>query len=277
MSQHAVDDLESDGCKFYLRAMELLTQDGIKFLVGGAYALERHAGIVRRTKDFDIFLMPEDIQHALHVLSEGGYQTELVFSHWLAKAHQGDDLLDLIFSSGNGICRVDREWFEHSVPGVVLGTQQHLCPPEETIWQKAFIMERDRCDSADVAHLLRARGAELDWKRLLRRFGEHWRVLYAHLILFGFIYPDEATQIPVDVMETLAARLACETPLIPGDKQICRGTLLSATQYLIEITVEGYTDGRVKPLGRMSQKQVAQWTDNFASQIAKLGVPTEQC
>ena len=52
-------------------------------------------------------------------------------------------------------------------------------------------MERERYDGADIAHLLRARADQLAWRRLLRRFGPHWRVLLGHLVLFGFVYPGE--------------------------------------------------------------------------------------
>jgi hypothetical protein len=58
---------------------------------------------------------------------------------------------------------------------------------EETIWSKAFVMERERYDGADIAHLLRASAERLDWHRLLERFDAHWPVLLSHLILFGFI------------------------------------------------------------------------------------------
>ena len=47
-----------------------------------------------------------------------------------------------------------------------------------------------------MAHLLHAIGRDLDWDRLLRRFGPHWRVLMAHLVLFGYIYPSDRTRIP---------------------------------------------------------------------------------
>lgn len=52
-------------------------------------------------------------------------------------------------------------------------------------------MERERFDGADVAHIILKRGKRLDWGRLLSRFGEHWRVLLSHLILFDYIYPSE--------------------------------------------------------------------------------------
>src|SRR5262245_47032132 len=111
MTLHSVDDLDSAGSTFYRHAVEVLNKRKIPFLVGGAYALECHTGIVRRTKDLDIFVLPEDVRRVLKTLAKAGYQTELTFPHWLGKAFHGDDFLDVIFNSGNGICRVDSQWF----------------------------------------------------------------------------------------------------------------------------------------------------------------------
>ena len=108
-----------------------------------------------------------------------GYETELVFSHWLAKIRSPEGFIDVIFSSGNGVATVDDGWFEHATRGRVLGVPVKIAPAEETIWSKAFVMERERYDGADVAHLILAHGERLDWKRLLARFGPHWRVLLA--------------------------------------------------------------------------------------------------
>ena len=41
---------------FYVRTLAVLIEAGIPFLVGGAYALAKHAGIERHTKDLDIFV-----------------------------------------------------------------------------------------------------------------------------------------------------------------------------------------------------------------------------
>src|SRR5687767_5101973 len=109
---YSVDDLDSLGCRFYRAALRHLIDAHIPFLVGGAYALETHTGIVRRTKDFDIFMVRENVKPALHVLSCAGYQTELTFPHWIAKAFCGEDFIDIIFSSGNGMCPVDEAWFQ---------------------------------------------------------------------------------------------------------------------------------------------------------------------
>ena len=93
----------------------------------------------------------------------------------LGKGYRGEDFVDVIFSSGNGVARVDEEWFERAVAEEVLGYPTRLIPAEEMIWSKAFVQERERFDGADIAHLIRSRGEGLDWERLLRRFGRHWR------------------------------------------------------------------------------------------------------
>ena len=185
-----------DKAELYRTALEMLNRSGVPYMVGGTYAFQYYAGISRTTKDFDIFVRPRDVQRILEVLTRAGFKTEIAFSHWLAKAHHGDKFIDVIYSSGNGVAEVDDEWFAHAVDEEVLGAPVKLCPPEEMIWSKAMIMERERYDGADVAHLLRHCSGLLNWERLVRRFGNNWRVLLSHLVLFGFIYPGERALIP---------------------------------------------------------------------------------
>jgi hypothetical protein len=239
------DDLEPRLYNFYFAAISTLKQAQVPFLVGGAYALACHTGIVRHTKDFDIFTRPKDCERVLEVLSAAGYRTELTDPCWLAKAFSGEDFVDVIFSSGNCVAEVDDAWFEYAIDAKVFGLAVQLCPAEETIWSKAFVMERERYDGADVAHLLRAYGDRLDWNRLLNRFDTHWRVLLSHLILFGFIYPYERTRIPPSVMETLLDRLRDEAQPPPTAGRLCQGTLLSKAQYASDVDRWGYQDARL--------------------------------
>jgi hypothetical protein len=206
--------LDPETRAFYCRALTRLNRSGVPYLVGGAYAFERYTGIARHTKDLDVFVRESDVERALAALAAEGCRGEITFPHWLAKAYCGEHFVDIIFSSGNGVAPVDDDWFRHAVAESVLGIPAQLVPAEEMIWQKALIMERERFDGADVAHLLRARGQHLDWDRLLRRFGEHWPVLLSHLVLFGFIYPAERDRIPADVMQELLRRqqAATKTP-----------------------------------------------------------------
>src|ERR1700730_13610696 len=177
-------------------ALVQMTRTGIPFLVGGGHALRRYTKGARGTKDLDVFVCRRDALALLRALSAGGFKTDLTFPHWLGEARFEGDHIDVIYSSGNGVADVDGAWFTHAVPATVLGVPVRLCPPEEMIWSKAFVMERERYDGADISHLIRARGREMDWQRVLQRFGVYWRVLFSHLILFGFIYPSEQSQIP---------------------------------------------------------------------------------
>jgi len=260
--KHSTEFLPTETRNFYVAGVEALQEAGIPFLVGGAYALGPCTGIERHTKDFDIFMMPQDAQRALDVLAEKlGCRTEMTFPHWLGKAYspQGD-FIDVIFSSGNGVAVVDEEWFEHAKTGTVLGKTLLLCPKEEILWSKAFICERERYDGADVAHLFRTCATTMDWPRIMRRFDEKWRVLLSHLVLFGFIYPHERGNIPSWVMRELMDRLEGELDQEAPKEHVCRGTLISREQYLPDIEKWGYEDARLRPDVRMTADDIAHWT-----------------
>lgn len=250
-----------DAHEFYRRTMELLNQAGLPYLVGGGFALSHYTGIRRDTKDFDIFVRREEYDGIMAVLAKAGYHTELTFPHWLGKAKCGLGYVDVIFNSGNGVSYVDDAWFQHSEMGTVFGMPAPLCPVEETIWSKAFIMERERFDGADVVHLILSRAERIDWTRLVSRFGSHWRVLLSHLCLFGFIYPSERGRIPVWVMTALMGRLQQELATPPPVGKTCQGTLLSREQYLTDVQRWGLTDARHGSGSSMTADDVALWTE----------------
>jgi hypothetical protein len=244
---------------FYVEAMERFDRAGFRFLVGGAFAYSRYSKIVRETKDFDVFVRPADAPRVLALFDRLGYRTELPFPHWLGKIYAGEHFIDVIFASGNGEARVDDLWFEHAVVAEVLGRSMSLCPPEEMIWSKAFVQERERYDGADVLHLLRELGPTLDWPRLLMRFGDRWRVLFSFIVLFGFVYPDQRQRIPLWVSNELAGRFLADGS--QSDTGVCHGTLLSREQYLVDLERFGYRDARAEPYGRMTDREIEIWTD----------------
>jgi hypothetical protein len=246
----------------YRNAAMALARAEVPFLVGGAFALAQYTPLVRDTKDFDLFVRPQHVWWALESLAREGFEVAMPYPHWLGKAHWDETFIDVIFSSGNGVAVVDDEWFQHAVTADVLGMKLPVCPAEEVIWSKAFVLERERYDGADVAHVLRDCGARLDWHRLLRRFGSHWRVLLAHLVLFGFVYPGERDRIPGWVMTTLTRRLEQDAAAEPGAAGVCRGTLLSREQYLVDLERLGYMDGRLtSPDVHMSPDDIERWTE----------------
>lgn len=257
MSQFSALDRET--ARFYAGAMSALAAADVPFLVTGAYAFTCYTGIERHTKDFDLFITARQLDPALEVLHEAGYKTDLTFPHWLAKVFEGEASVDLIFASGNGLWHVDESWFDRATPTRVFDVDALLCPPEETILMKAFIMERERFDGADVAHLLRDCAKIIDWQHLLRLFGPHWRVLYSHLILFGYIYPSERGHLPSQLLGEFSRLLEKEQHERVKEK-ICRGTLLSRSQYLTDVNKAGYYDAREWPIGGMTGSEISDWT-----------------
>src|SRR6059058_4233212 len=247
--QLTFDDPGRDTNTFYRRTLHVLSDARVPFLVGGSHAILHYTGIIRETKDFDLFVRRADVYKALEALALAGYWTQVTFPHWLAKARQGSDHVDLVFSSGNGIGRVDDDWFSHAVEAELLGMQVKIAPVEELVWQKSFVMERERYDGADVAHIIRSCAETLDWDRVMLRFEPYWQLLFAHLVLFGFIYPSERQRIPARVMSELIERLHQEQSVPPSEERVCRGTLTSRAQYLIDIGRYGYEDARIAPRG----------------------------
>lgn len=244
---------------FYADALHILESSDIPFLVGGTFAFARYTAIDRETKDLDVFVRPSDVARTLELFERANYRTELPYPHWLAKVWRGESAMDLVFSSGNGIAVVDDEWFTHAAESVVLGRRLRLCPPEEMIWSKAFVQERERHDGADVLHLIREVGRDLDWQRLMERFGERWPVLLSHLVLFYFVYPDQRDCVPAGLITDLSARLAGQ-PTDPHNR-MCFGTLLSREQFLYDIEHLGYLDARVQPHGSMTREEIRIWTE----------------
>ena len=261
--------LEEPALAFYVHVLRALQEADAQFLVGGAYALRYYVGIYRDTKDFDIFVRREDYDRVMAVLDGSGCRTELTYPHWLGKARCESAMVDVIFSSGNGVAQVDEDWFYYARTGHVFDLPVKLCPPEEVIWSKAFVTERERYDGADIMHMLLTCGETLDWDRLLKRFGEHWRVLFSYLCLFGFVYPSERDRIPKWVMTSLTQCLEAELHTAPPGERICQGTLMSREQYLPDLEQWGFVDSRLTMANAMTQEEVADWTRAIALKTKK--------
>jgi hypothetical protein len=166
------------------------------------------------------------VGRTLTALESAGYRGELTDPTWLAKAFFQGQFIDIIFHSWNQLARVDKAWFRHARPARILNTPILLCPPEEMIWQKSFVMSRDRYDGADVARLLRAFHHELQWSRLLERFGIHWPVLLSHLVLFQYVFPDEHSDGLDAALDDLTSRLQ-SGQIAETAARVSRGVFLS--------------------------------------------------
>jgi hypothetical protein len=204
--------------------------------------LRAYTRIQRPTKDLDLFCLEPEYPRILARLAAAGYRTEVTNPSWIAKIFSGDRYIDLIFSSGNGVCDVDEAWFQSAPLGRVLDRLVPMVPPEEMIWSKAFIQERERFDGADVLHLIHCQHDRLDWQRLLDRFAPHWEVFLAHLLNYRFVYPADSDAIPPEVMDGLLSRASQSSPPLTGAGNHCRGDLLSSSQYDVDFSEWGYDE-----------------------------------
>src|ERR1700735_5329796 len=157
--------LEAREC--YRDVVQALEQARVPCAVGGAFAMHRHTGIWRATKDLDLLLVADDVPRALRQLNHAGFETHIEDPVWLAKATRGDYFVDLITGVGNASLIVDKSWIERASSDEILGVPCKILALEEMIASKAFVSRRERFDGSDVVHLIRACGPQIDWNRLL--------------------------------------------------------------------------------------------------------------
>ena len=221
---------------FYREALELLNESGETFLLGGAFAIRHHTGIFRNTKDLDVFCKPSQYTRILKFFADKGYRVELTDSRWLAKVFKDDYFIDVIFNSVSNICTVDDSWFKHAVDDQFDGIPVKIIAPEELIWCKTYVQNRERYDGADVNHLLLKCGKALDWKRLFTRLDSHWLLLLDKLLLFQFVYPGDFRDIiPQWLFDELIKRAQEQYSIPASTEKVCLGPLIDNTQYKTDI------------------------------------------
>lgn len=232
--------------RVYTRALDALVREGPPFVVSGLFALHQHTGIYRETKDLDLMLQASDVEAAARVLKAAGFRVVLHASHWLAKARDGELFVDLVYGMANGLHLIDENWIKHAYGGEIADISILVAAPEDLIFHRLFIWERHRSDMSDIAHLILTYGMRMDWDRLVRRAGEHWRLLLAQIHFFDFVYPGRGDSIPRPVREELLerARVALHEEGAPRD--ICQGTLISRFSFAIDVKEWGFRDMRAE-------------------------------
>src|ERR1700739_4398528 len=68
-------DWASEAQECYRDVLHALQRARIPCAVGGAFAIHRHTGIWRTTKDLDLLLVPSAVPHALRQLQQEGFET----------------------------------------------------------------------------------------------------------------------------------------------------------------------------------------------------------
>ena len=251
--------------EFYREVLLILHDGGIPFAVGGAFAIHKHTSIWRCTKDLDLLLVFSAVPTALEQLRQAGFDTWVEDPIWLAKVARGDDFVDLISGMGNAGLFVEQSWLARSIPDSIFGVPCNVLRAEELIASKLFVTRRERFDGADVVHLIRKCGANLDWDRLLQILHPHWELLYWALVLFAYVYPAQISLVPERIWGDLTQRFINHISH-PRKDDPFRGSLIDPYMFAIDVNEWGERDLYRENAGRHLKRlqQIESPTENTA-------------
>ena len=195
--------------RVYQPVIDGARERGIDFALGGAFAVASYTGYWRNTKDLDLYVLPQDRDRMAEMLGGLGltdYYSKVPYDRWwIYRAHKDDTLVDVIWAMANHRAQIDDLWL--SGPEVELrGERVKILPAEAMLWDKLYIMQRDRCDWPDVLNLLYFVAADIDWEYLLCRIGEDAVLLAGVLSVFRWISPGRAQALPVWIWERVGLR-----------------------------------------------------------------------
>jgi hypothetical protein len=192
--------VSSEEWNIYQGALDAISALHLPFMFGGAFALATYTGIWRDTKDLDLLILPQDRDQVVEAIKDIGfadyYEKQAYDRGWIYRSFKNGYIVDLIWRMANRRADVDHSWFEHAVP-VSIGDQVYqVVAPEELLWHKIYVMQRERCDWPDVLNLLYTIGPKLDWKRLVALFGEDGALLNGVLNIFNWTCPGRVAEFP---------------------------------------------------------------------------------
>lgn len=225
----------------FTEVLELLNRREVPYVVSGAFALHEHTGIWRDTKDLDLFLPAEHAPAALQFLRDDGFEIEVSDPVWLAKAHRDGFFVDLITGMSNGAITVEMSWIDRSTPCKVLGVPCRVLGPEELIASKMFVTRRERFDGADICHVIFGTHGRLDWDFLMQvvsEHGDHWEILFWHLVLFRYVYPAHTDMVPKPIWDDLLGRFQ-QAVSQPDKSAPFRGSLIDENMFHIDVVEWG--------------------------------------
>lgn len=201
VASHAswVDHFEPEQWSIYKRVISEAHKRGVRFAIGGGLAAMTYAGQWRDTKDIDLYILKRDRDELIDIVTSSGlqdyYDQKPYDRNWIYRSYRHDIIVDIIWAMANQRAQVDEAWLEG--PEIETGGERFsLLRPEEMLWSKLYILQRDRCDWPDALSMLYTVGSDLDWRCVLARVSEDRPLLNALLSVFAWLCPDRARAVP---------------------------------------------------------------------------------
>jgi len=185
--------------KIYEAVMDAAALEGIPFALGGAFALATYTGRWRNTKDLDLYILPCYRDRIIELTTRLGladyFDTSPYDRQWIYRSSSDGVIVDIIWAMANHRAQVDDLWM--SGPVVQLrGRPVKVVPAEAMVWDKIYIMQRERCDWPDLMNLLFSQGENLNWEEVLKRVQADIPLLAGALSVFRWISPGVARRFP---------------------------------------------------------------------------------
>jgi hypothetical protein len=217
----------------YLSILREASESGIPLAVGGSMAVSSYSGILRPVKDLDLYVTPEEKDHLIAPLKQQGFKDYFdrvpYDREWIYRAVLDDPIVDVIWQMANRRAAVDHLWLSRG-PVVQFETVSiRLLPVEEMVWNRLYVLQRDRCDWPDVFNLLDIAWDRIDWLYLKNRLQEDLPLLCALLNVYTWLRPEMISHVPAWALEPEK-----EAPTNAGEGVVqTRARLLDSRPWLV--------------------------------------------
>ena len=155
------------------RVASTFTAQGLPFALAGSYALWSF-GAPEPSHDVDFVVAEQDVDAAVAVLTEAGFDVRRPPEGWLFKVAPtaaGPDLVDVLHRINH--VPVDRALLDRALTRDVLAVSMPVLPPTEIVIQKLRSLHEHHCDLAPLLPVLRAVREQLDWAALRERTADN--------------------------------------------------------------------------------------------------------
>lgn len=148
------------------RAGAALRESGVDHMLGGGLAIWARGG-PPTDHDVDFFLREEDADRALDALTAVGFRPERPPEHWLYKAWEGENLVDLVFHPAGG--PIGDEHFARATELEVNAHRILVASIDDVLVTKLLAISEQDPDFRIVLEISRSLREQVNWRSVARR------------------------------------------------------------------------------------------------------------
>jgi hypothetical protein len=195
----------------YLPILKDADRRNLRYALGGGLAFSHYSGRLRNTKDLDLFVLEEDRDLFIGIMEAHGFgdlfEQEPYDRKWIYRGVRDGLIIDIIWMMANGRSMVDPGWTSRGPHMTLHGYPIRLLPPEELVYSKLHVLQKERCDWPDLFNILHCQSDAIDWDRLIKRVGPDLPLLSGVMSVFAWLRPELAEEIPEGVWKRLGLEI----------------------------------------------------------------------